>query len=60
MPDYDMGCKRITPSDTYLKAFNRDNVHLLTDKVPSKLILPLLQKKLQQNRHGFLPCFLKH
>jgi len=33
MPDYDMGCKRITPSDTYLKAFNRDNVHLLTDKI---------------------------
>ena len=28
-----MGCKRITPSDTYLAAFNRENVHLVTDKV---------------------------
>ncbi|XP_023329259.1 uncharacterized protein LOC111701982 [Eurytemora carolleeae] len=33
IPDYDMGCKRITPSDTYLQAFNKDNVHLVTDKI---------------------------
>jgi hypothetical protein len=23
IPNYDMGCKRITPSDTYLAAFNK-------------------------------------
>jgi hypothetical protein len=23
IPNYDMGCKRITPSDTYLQAFNK-------------------------------------
>jgi len=32
-PSYDMGCKRITPSDTYLQAFNKENVHLTTDKI---------------------------
>ncbi|XP_059091035.1 baeyer-Villiger monooxygenase-like [Tigriopus californicus] len=33
VPDYAMGCKRVTPSDTYLQTFNRDNVHLITDKI---------------------------
>jgi len=33
IPSFDMGCKRITPSDTYLAAFNRENVHLVTDKI---------------------------
>jgi len=33
IPKYDMGCKRITPSDTYLKAFNKENVHLVTDGI---------------------------
>ena len=32
-PSYELGCKRITPSDTYLKAFNLDHVNLITDKV---------------------------
>ena len=32
-PSYDLGCKRITPSDTYLKAFNMDHVDLITDRV---------------------------
>ena len=32
-PKYDMGCKRITPSDTYLQSFNLPNVHLITDPV---------------------------
>ena len=29
-PSYDMGCKRITPSDDYLQAFNREEVSLVT------------------------------
>merc|ERR1719220_2062705 len=33
MPDYKPGCKRIAPSDEYLKAYNRDNVHLITDGI---------------------------
>ena len=32
MPTFSMGCKRITPSDTYIKSFLKDNVHLVTDK----------------------------
>jgi len=32
-PNFSMGCKRITPSDTYLQAFNMDHVHLVTDKI---------------------------
>jgi len=32
-PDFSMGCKRITPSDTYLQAFNKEFVHLVTDKI---------------------------
>jgi len=32
-PTYDMGCKRITPSDTYLQAFNLPNVHLISDSI---------------------------
>ena len=32
-PDYEMGCKRITPSDYYLPTFNRDNVHLVTSGI---------------------------
>ena len=34
-PSYSMGCKRITPSDTYWKAFNRDNVELVTEPIAS-------------------------
>jgi len=33
IPKFSMGCKRITPSDTYLQAFNEDHVHLITDKI---------------------------
>lgn len=33
IPDYDMGCKRITPSDTYLHAFNKPNVKLETNPI---------------------------
>lgn len=33
IPNYDMGCKRITPSDTYLQTFNKKNVHLVTDQI---------------------------
>lgn len=33
IPTYDMGCKRITPSDTYLPAFNKSNVHLVTENI---------------------------
>ena len=32
-PDYPLGCKRVTPSDSYLEAYNRENVHLVTDKI---------------------------
>jgi cation diffusion facilitator CzcD-associated flavoprotein CzcO len=34
-PDYTIGCKRILRSDDYWPAFNRDNVHLITDPVSS-------------------------
>jgi cation diffusion facilitator CzcD-associated flavoprotein CzcO len=30
MPDYGLGCKRPTASNTYLPTFNRDNVRLIT------------------------------
>jgi len=33
IPSYDMGCKRITPSDTYLSAFNKENIHLETESI---------------------------
>ncbi len=32
-PNYEAGCKRRVVSDDYLQAFNRDNVHLVTDRV---------------------------
>ncbi len=32
-PDYEPGCKRRCISDDYLPAFNRDNVHLVTEGV---------------------------
>ena len=32
-PSYDMGCKRITPSDHYLQAFNKAEVSLVTEKI---------------------------
>ena len=32
-PSYDMGCKRITPSDDYLQAFNKDNFRLVTENI---------------------------
>ncbi len=32
-PIYEMGCKRITPSNHYLQSFNKDNVHLVTEKI---------------------------
>ena len=32
-PDYGIGCKRITPSDHYLQAFNLPHVHLISEKI---------------------------
>jgi cation diffusion facilitator CzcD-associated flavoprotein CzcO len=32
-PDYNLGCKRPSISNTYLRAFNRDNVELVTDGI---------------------------
>ena len=32
-PDYAAGCKRRVVSDDYLQAFDRDNVHLVTDAI---------------------------
>ena len=32
-PTYEMGCRRITPSDHYLNTFNMDNVHLNTSRI---------------------------
>ena len=37
IPEYDMGCKRITPSFNYLQTFNRDNVKLVTDPIKGLL-----------------------
>ena len=33
IPEYSMGCKRVTPSQNYLRSFQKDNVHLLTDPI---------------------------
>ena len=32
-PSYEVGCKRITPSNHYLQSFNRDNVTLVTNAI---------------------------
>ena len=32
-PDYMPGCKRMTPSDHYLKCFNKEHVDLITDEI---------------------------
>lgn len=32
-PTYSLGCKRITPSDEYIKTFNKPFVHLVTDPI---------------------------
>ena len=32
-PDYGMGCKRPSVSNDYLRAFNRDNVDLVTEPI---------------------------
>ena len=42
IPEYDVGCKRITPSYNYLQTFNRDNVKLITD--PIRGLLPAATK----------------
>ena len=34
-PDYGLGCKRPSVSNDYLRAFNRDNVELVTDPIES-------------------------
>jgi len=33
IPNFSMGAKRITPSDYYLQAYNKENVHLVTEKI---------------------------
>ena len=33
VPDYGLGCKRPTPSNEYLQAFNRENVQLITQPI---------------------------
>jgi cation diffusion facilitator CzcD-associated flavoprotein CzcO len=32
-PDYNIGCKRLLSTDDYLPTFNRENVHLETEKI---------------------------
>jgi cation diffusion facilitator CzcD-associated flavoprotein CzcO len=32
-PDYNLGCKRPSVSNTYLRTFNRENVELVTDRI---------------------------
>ena len=32
-PKYPLGCKRITPSNSYIQTFNKKNVHLVTEKI---------------------------
>lgn len=34
-PDYTAGCKRMTPSNDFYPALNRDNVHVVTDGIQS-------------------------
>ena len=33
IPRYELGCKRVTPSNKYLPAFNKTNVHLVTEPI---------------------------
>ena len=33
IPTFEVGCKRITPSNGYLQSFNRDKVSLVTDGI---------------------------
>ena len=33
IPNYDPGCKRITPADHYYASFNKSHVHLVTDGI---------------------------
>jgi cation diffusion facilitator CzcD-associated flavoprotein CzcO len=33
IPDYDVGCKRPSVSNSYLRTFNRDNVELISDPI---------------------------
>ena len=33
VPSYNMGCKRITPSDEYIATFKKPFVHLITEKI---------------------------
>ena len=33
IPNYEFGCKRVTPSNHYLQSYNRKNVTLITDKI---------------------------
>ncbi|MEA2492204.1 MAG: hypothetical protein QOJ29_115 [Thermoleophilaceae bacterium] len=33
IPDYNLGCKRPSVSNSYLRTFNRDNVELITDSI---------------------------
>ncbi|XP_065651944.1 baeyer-Villiger monooxygenase isoform X3 [Hydra vulgaris] len=35
VPSYDIGCKRITPSNNFLQTFNKKNVHLVTEPIIS-------------------------
>ena len=33
LPNFDIGCKRITPSNDYLRSFNKENVTLVTEGI---------------------------
>ena len=33
IPSFEMGCKRVTPSNEYLQSYNRDNVTLVTEGI---------------------------
>ena len=35
IPSFEIGCKRVTPSNEYLQSFNRDNVTLVTEGIDS-------------------------
>jgi cation diffusion facilitator CzcD-associated flavoprotein CzcO len=49
-PDYPIGCKRVLISDDFYPALNRDNVHLVTDKI--ECITPAAVRTTSGTDHG--------
>jgi len=56
IPNFDMGCKRITVSNDYVKSFNSPNARLVTEKIDRIVSNGIVIKKGEEEEEELISC----